>query len=160
MITLRFRDIEMVSGDTVREHRMIINKFGFCWWGWLFRDFERNPHEELRSIGSRENRPFDVALYDTGQGKVYRASCHEIYARSLPTRSPSLHHTPGYYRGRSAPAWFRLGEIDEESSDFIVGRRCVEMPSASDECFVDLAGKAVKELRDLRRQEVTMWVLE
>jgi hypothetical protein len=160
MIVLRFRDIELSSGATIREHKLVINEYRFCWWGWLARDFERNPYSELAGVLAAAAKPFDVALYDTGRGLVYRASCTDIAAEPFPSSSPSLLHTPAYYRSRNAPAWFQFTEIEEIDEDFIVGRRCALMPSASDECFVDLAGKTVGQLRDLRRQEVTMWMLD
>src|SRR2546425_7060856 len=47
---LRFRDVDVDRKETIRRHRLIINDLGYCWWGWLFRDHERNPHAELNKI--------------------------------------------------------------------------------------------------------------
>lgn len=161
LIVLRFRDIELGPGETIALHKRAIAESGFCWWGWLFRDYERNPHRELERLGAALTRSdgFSVALFDTGQSTVYRATCSEIRATSTPQRSPNPAATPAYYNDRRAPAWFRLTEIVEIGPSLVIGRTCREMPSASDECFVDLLGQVVRHIKDLRRQEVTLWVL-
>lgn len=159
LIVLRFRDIGLRLDETIREHRRSIGQHGSCWWGWLYRDYERNPHVELRSLVSGLARPFTVALYDTGQGLMYSAQCEEIVAVETPVRSPDIELTPGYYRGRKAPAWFRFTEIAKSDATLVIGRICELLPSASHECFIDLMGRQVESLPDLRRQEVTMWVL-
>jgi hypothetical protein len=127
----------------------------------LFRDYERNPHAELARIRQTFADPgaFSVALFDTGRSMVFRATCSEIRATRTPQRSPEPVATPAYYNDRRAPAWFRITEIQDAAPSFVVGRECLEMPSASDECFVDLLGQTVTHIRDLRRQEVTLWVL-
>jgi hypothetical protein len=161
LIVLRFRDIEVDLGQTIALHKRAIAESGFCWWGWLYRGYERNPHRELERLGEALARSdgFPVALFDTGQSTVYRATCTEIRAMSRPQRSPNPAATPAYYNDRRAPAWFRLTDIVEIGPSLVIGRTCCEMPSASDECFVDLLGQVVRHLRDLRRQEVTLWVL-
>jgi len=159
LIVLRFRDIGLRLGETIREHRRSIGQHGSCWWGWLYRDYERNPHADLDSLTSNYTEPFAIALYDTGQGLIYLAQCEQIITAETPIRSPDLELTPGYYRGRKAPAWFRLTEIAPSDDGAVIGRVCNALPSASPECFTDLIGKRVRSLPDLRRQEVTMWVL-
>lgn len=161
LIVLRFRDIGIGLGETITQHKRTIAEVGFCWWGWLFRDYERNPHRELERLGAilQRSEGFSVALFDTGQGTIYRATCTEIRATPTPQRSPDPGATPAYYNDRRAPAWFRLTDIAEAESPLVVGRICQEMPSASEECFVDLLGQVVKHIKDLRRQEVTLWVL-
>src|SRR5262249_18796596 len=161
LIVLRFRDIDVDLGQTIALHKRVIAESDYCWWGWLYRDYELNPHTELERLGKSLERPegFAVALFDTGRGTIYRATCSEIRAMSKPQRSPSPATTPSYYNNRKAPAWFRLTDIVEVEPSFVIGRTCCSMPSASDECFVDLDGQAVRSLKDLRRQEVTLWVL-
>jgi hypothetical protein len=161
LIVLRFRDIELPLGETIARHRTAIAQHGFCWWGWLFRDYERNPHAELRalaeSLGSAG--PFPVGLLDTGRGVVLQATCRSLRATSSPQRSPERVATPDYYNERRAPAWFQLTEIKEADHTLVVGKTCVQLPSASEDCFVDLQGQVVRHIKDLRRQEVTLWVL-
>lgn len=161
LIVLRFRDIGVPLGETISRHKTVIAEHGFCWWGWLFRDYERNPHADLERLGRsfRHSGGSPIALLDTGRGMVFRATCREIRATSTLQRSPDPTATPGYYNDRRAPAWFNLTDIEEVDPSFIVGRICREMPSASDECFVDLQGQVVRHIKDLRRQEVTLWVL-
>lgn len=161
LVVLRFRDIALLSGETIAKHKTTIAEQGFCWWGWLFRDYERNPHSELGKLAQivEQSEGFSIALFDTGRSTVYRATCSEIRATSTPQRSPNPAATPSYYNDRKAPAWFKLSDIAEVGPSFVVGRICREMPSASEECFIDLLGQAVRHIKDLRRQEVTLWVL-
>ncbi len=161
LVVLRFLDIELRSGETISRHRRAIAEHGYCWWGWLFRDYERNPHAELRghSEAMSTTDGGSIALFDTGRGIVFRATCREIRATTSPQRSPEPAATPAYYNDRRAPAWFKLTEIEEADESLVVGRVCVDMPSASEECFVDLLGQPVGHIKDLRRQEVTLWVL-
>lgn len=161
LIVLRFRDIELGLGGTIASHKRTIAETGFCWWGWLFRDYERNPHQELDRLGVALARSegFPVALFDTGRSTVYRATCTEIRTTPKAQRSPHPIATPAYYNDRRAPAWFRLTDIEEVGPSLVVGRTCRAMPSASEECFVDLQGQIVRHIKDLRRQEVTLWVL-
>lgn len=161
LIVLRYRDIELPLGDTIARHRSTIAEHGFCWWGWLFRDYERNPHTELSRLADLLTGAADpfVVLFDTGQGQLFRASCREIRTTRSMERSPDPAATPAYYNDRRAPAWFRLTDIVLADPSLVVGRTCTQMPSASDECFVDLLGQVVNHIKDLRRQEVTLWVL-
>lgn len=159
LLVLRFRDIEVGSGETVRLHRRAITEHGACWWGWLSRQHERNPHEDLRELVSELPPTFHVALLDTGLGRVYLATCGEVRAFIDELRSPDLDLTPAYYRPRAARAWFRFTEITDSDATLLVGKTCVGLPSASDECYTDVLGKTVQDVRQLRRQEVTMWLL-
>lgn len=156
MLVLRFRDIGVAPGGTIKKHRRVISEHEYCWWGWLYREYEKNPHVRL---GQLIAHPMTIGLYDTGQGKVYRANCIELYAAARPISSPELDLTPGYYTGQLAPAWFKLSSIEDADEDLVVGRVCTELPSASAGCFTDLEGKRVSALPDLRRQDVTLWVL-
>ncbi len=162
LIVLRFRDIELNPGETVERHRRIISLNGQCWWGWLWRNHERNPHAELEAY-ERSLEPaahHSVVLYDTNRAAVYAAECDQIAAFETPSYSPNVDLTPAYYNNRLAPAWFRLSAIRDADPSMVIGRTCVAMPSATEECFVDLVGKPVTMLRDLRKQEVTMWILQ
>jgi hypothetical protein len=165
LIVLRFRDINVNKNETIRKHRLIINDAGYCWWGWLFREYERNPHAEIvrrhsELSGGDRALPYTIGLYDTGQGRIYEAKCDQVRTWPGVGFSPEVDFTPDYYRDRRAPAWFRLLEITDSSPDLVVGRICAEMPSAVSSCYTDLQGKSVTKLEDLRRQEVTLWMLE
>jgi hypothetical protein len=164
LIVLRFRDIDIDKKETIRRHRLIINDRGYCWWGWLFRPHERNPHQELNEIHAKlmaatDGCPYPVGLYDTGQGLIYTATCDAVTTWATSGFSPEVDFTPDYYRTKRAPAWFRFREITEASADAVIGRVCESMPSADPECYIDLLGKKVEKIRDLRRQEVTLWIL-
>jgi hypothetical protein len=164
LIVLRFRDIEVDRKETIKQHRLIINDLGYCWWGWLFRDHERNPHAELNEMhtelmAATGGLPYPVGLYDTGQGLMYKAMCDEVKTWATAGFSPEVDFTPDYYRTKRAPAWFRFREISDSTADLVVGRVCAAMPSADPECYLDLLGERVTKMRDLRRQEVTLWIL-
>lgn len=164
LIVLRFRDIDLDLGETIAKHRQIIEDHDYCWWGWLSREYEANPHQELDALHTAlasegVDVSYPVVLYDTGQGKLHRAMCNSIRTSNKHMYSPEVGLTPDYYRNKRAIAWFRLLQITDSSAEVVVGRTCHAMPSASAECSTDLLGKEVKDIRDLRRQEVTLWVL-
>ena len=75
LIVLRFRDIEVDLGETIARHRQIIEDHDCCWWGWLSREYELNPHQELDGLHTRlafggTSKPYAIVLFDTGQGKL------------------------------------------------------------------------------------------
>ncbi len=148
---------------TIKKHKLIIADNGYCWWGWLFREYEQNPSEVLSRILIEYNEAgsdeYPVVLYDTGQGRLYVAQCDSIMAWPNLGFSPEVEFTPDYYRQRRAPAWFRFRRIEEAEPELIVGKVCSEMPSAVEDCFTDLLEKSVSKIQDLRRQEVTLWIL-
>jgi hypothetical protein len=164
LIVLRFRDIEVGLGESVRLHDVLIREAGYCWWGWLYRPIEKNPHEELRrldeTLSTKYNSGYQLALYDTGRTKLYAATCQKIVTAKKPRRSPEAQRTPNYYRGKEAPAWFRLSHIGEVATEMVVGRTCAAMPSLGEDCWQDILGCTIKDIRELRRQEATLWVLE
>lgn len=161
LIVLRFRDIELSPGETITRHRRTIAQHGYCWWGWLFRDYERNPYQELLSLVSEIGAAgdFPLGLLDTGRGLLFRSVCRQLAATKTLRRTPEPLATPSYYNDRRAPAWFQLVEIEDADLSMVIGRTCIAMPSASEECFVDMLGQTVTSIGDLRRQEVTLWVL-
>lgn len=159
-LVLRFRDIERPLGATIEEHRKIILSSGSTWWGWLYRSYETIPITFFSALQAQLGDGITVFLYDTGQGAVYAARCSEIEFQHYSDRSPDPILTPAYYNARDAPAWFRFDDIQQIEPDAIVGRSCIAMPSASEDCAVDLEGAQITRLADLRRQEVTLWVIE
>lgn len=160
-IVLRFRDIERPIGETVSLHRESINESGFTWWGWLYRSYETIPVERFRQVQKviEKTGQVEVLLYDTGQGRMYSTNCVEVAFQNYLEASPDPKATPAYYNGRSAPAWFKLTCILEAPDDCVIGRICFEMPSEIEDCSVDLHGSVVHKLSDLRRQEVTLWLI-
>jgi hypothetical protein len=160
LLVLRFRDIERPIGQTIELHRDVINRRGTTWWGWLYRTYERCPLTELAALRQQlKAEPHVIGLYDTGQGAVYRATCRDVVFQDYLEISPDPGLTPEYYNGRTAPAWFQLSSIDDEDPDWIVGRVCAGLPSATEDCAIDLLGSQIYKLADLRRQEVTLWLI-
>lgn len=99
--------------------------------------------------------PRSVALYDTDQALVYRGHCVSVRCSEQPSLSPKVDRTPSYYNNRRLLAWFEFTEIEDDSSQWLIARRCLYMPLAdgTDTAWV------VDDLSDLRRKEVTMWLL-
>ena len=162
-IVLRFRDINVNTDETIQEHLRVISDHSYCWWGWLYRHYERNPHAELaqlhKEIVEEVSTPYPILLYHTGQGRIYEAMCASVVSYPQPARSPEVMFTPNYYSDRKAPAWFKLTSIEEVAPTVVSGKKCVLMPSAAQDSYTDLLDKTVTRKEDLRRQEVTLWVL-
>jgi hypothetical protein len=160
-LVLRFRDIERPLGETIRLHQQAIVQHGMTWWGWLYRSYEEVPVERFQAAKIHlAEGAIEVLLYDTGQGRVYGATCTDLVFQDYLEASPEPRATPAYYNARSAPAWFQFTSIDEVAADRIVGHVCADMPSASEDCSTDLVGGTIHKLSDLRRQEVTLWEIE
>lgn len=160
-LVLRFRDIERPLGETIRLHQQSITEHHFTWWGWLYRSYETVPIERFEAFKRLlPTEPLEVLLYDTGQGSVYSAVCTDLTFQNYLEASPEPRATPAYYNARSAPAWFKFVGISEVAPDRVVGRLCVDMPSASEDCSIDLIGSTIHKLSDLRRQEVTLWEIQ
>jgi hypothetical protein len=160
LLVLRFRDIEREINGTINEHNGCISAHNSVWWGWLKRPYEKVP---LTFFGELEQQLAEssiaIALYDTGQGKIYQANCISIQYYDYLQTTPDPVSTPAYYNSKLTNAWFKFDSITETEAGFLLGRYCISMPSATDDCAIDLEGSQVVRLSELRRQEVTMWVL-
>jgi hypothetical protein len=117
MMMLRFRDLTIPDGETVRRHKAIIDGKGSVWWGWIMRQHEVFPGDyivalsrELAESGKRE-----ILLYHSGSGQFFQAQLSRVSA--LPgghrIRSPQMDLTPPYMHESVCPAWFELRELDE-----------------------------------------------
>lgn len=149
MLLLRFRDLSVAPGDTIRYHRKAIAQSGTCWWGWWAR-----AHEIPMSVLLMDAAPTSVLLYDTDRALIYRASCRRVATFSPPQLSPDAKRTPSYYNSRSLPAWFEFDDIENDDASSIVGARV----AASGDPKVELDW-VVGDLDELRRTTTTAWLL-
>ena len=75
---LRFRDLVTSENGTIEQHKAIIAKHGYVWWGWWNKDSEKVPDDfSLLSTQAKES-PISVFLVDSGQNLLYRAACSDI----------------------------------------------------------------------------------
>lgn len=150
LLVLRFRDLSVEPGQTIIRHRRVIAEHDRCWWGWWARSFEAVPAEMLAGL----EFPREVVLYDTDQSQLYRASCTTAVISQTEQLSPRVDWTPNYYNNRRLRAWFLLEEIEEETQDLVIERRCLATANPT-----ILPDWPITALADLRRSETTMWLL-
>jgi hypothetical protein len=149
-LVLRFRDLSVARGDTIKEHRVIIAREEICWWGWWSRAHELSPCEWLGSL----TLPRTVYLFDTDQDRVYAAECAEILCGSAEVLSPSPILTPDYYSNRRLKAWFRFTDIVPTEGEDILERECQRTTASPEEL-----GWSASDLHFLKSRPATMWLL-
>jgi hypothetical protein len=152
LLVLRFRDLSVEPGDSIRLHRKTIASHGSCWWGWWSRDLEQDPSGVLGHLTT----PRTVALYHTDQRRIYASRCLGIETYPNKSLSPNANQTPDYYNPRSLRAWFKLTDIIDSDPSLVLGRRCTF--TAAEGKVAD--GPVIVDLSQLRRMETTMWILE
>jgi hypothetical protein len=122
-VVLRFRDLLGEIGDTIKEHRNTINKFGYVWWGWWHRQNERIPHSSLLSFKKTisESGHIWVYLAHSDMLRLYRAKLVEIdiAENNEPKECREIDKVPEYYFFKKCLVWFRFDEIKDASSDEI-----------------------------------------
>lgn len=164
----RFRDL---VAKTIEEHQLIIKSSKFCWWGWWKRPTENNYLEvwqEIKTSASLDN-PVIVGLFDSGTGKVYKASIIDV---TLPKSGPNdqidpieVKETekaliPSYYKFSSyCYAWMKINNI-EVLDDFFGNYSYTTLPNLDNiessvlEKFKD---KIIKSFQELRGIDTTIW---
>src|ERR1039458_3052834 len=116
-IILRFRDLNIPEGDTIRRHKQSIKEHGHVWWGWIKRQKERFPSELFSTIATtcREKGDIQLYLFDSGAEHLLNARLSGISAvpggLQLPT--PDIRSTPAYMTEALLAAWFKLIEISD-----------------------------------------------
>lgn len=113
-IVLRFTDYE---ADTYHEHRAILSSQSTVWWGWWKKLHEPFPFESLDTLRRQlvEGQQPRIGLINRADNRQFAAICVDFTRNetgsALP--SPDRLQTPGYYRDRPCPAWFKLVGIEE-----------------------------------------------
>ena len=149
-LVLRFRDLSVARGDTIKEHRVIIAREENCWWGWWSRAYELSPCGWLVP----PTLPRTVYLFDTDQDRVYAAECAEIRCDEAELLSPAPLLTPDYYRNRRLKAWFRFTDVVAAEAQDILGRECQRTTASPEEI-----GWTAPDLHFIKSRPATMWLL-
>ena len=166
-IALRFRDLVTQQGGTVREHREIIRRRQFTWWGWWKRPYEALPHQFLLEFARR--CPLTIYLLDTGgtaEGfHLYPARLEDI--AMTPTGSdipsPDVSATPNYYNTLRLAAWFKLSHIEPSPLKNVAAIRIIALPTwpqTGDPNATEYQGLEITSQERLRRIDVTLWQID
>jgi hypothetical protein len=113
-VALRFRDLNVPEGDTIRLHRQILASQKAVYWGW-WRKKSEPSHERLLKRLTNEV-PLEVVLVDVARAKQFLASVVEIRKRVSPKK---INLIPAYYRASrpGIPWWLVLDAIREVPFD-------------------------------------------
>jgi hypothetical protein len=166
---LRFRDLSTPAGTTtIEQHRDIIAKKGYVWWGWWKKQGEIVPESAFREIITAATKPdgYQFFLFDSGKYQLHRAKLTEI--RWDPTlaliRTPEREATPNYYGDSHYLAWFKLTSIDSASIPEVELRqwtyvRVDELFETKKSVFDAFYDKQVSSFKELRNQDRTIWFI-
>lgn len=99
---------------TIWQHKQLIDRFGYCWWGWWRSqnptDLDTDHTSAFQSAIGRQ--PIRVGLFSRSLSRAYIATINKVDANNgaaIPT--PQSEQTPAYYRADPYPAWFRMTDI-------------------------------------------------
>lgn len=167
-----FRYRNLLTTDTLGEHRKLIEEHGSCWWGWWQRPAEDERVALWAALEAEIARgPVEVGLFDSEPGRggmVHRATVSEII-KPQGQRTPALPEgqallVPEYYRATPfSSAWMRLTSIAVEPmrTDEFFGHYSFDRAPAlagiaheDRERFVD---KRVFDADELRSMDTTIW---
>jgi len=125
LLTLRFKnpEIDGVLYNTIHEHKTIIEKYGYVWWGWWKKDDEDERIQEIdalnRKIASKKN--IMIGICDIQTYCFYEANIEKIVQidrEGEKILSPETEKTPIYYNNRMVPAWFKIISFQKVSKDY------------------------------------------
>ena len=166
----RFRDL---VAPTIREHRSIITERDWCWWGWWKRPSENERADIWDAIATQltAESSVDVGLFDSGSGKVYRASVIGIIPPSgnssefidsvIAVPESEAEYVPKYYRGSPfSRAWLKLSKIDDKPLKFFGAYSYSEAPSLNNYSTTTLKrfqNKKIHSADELRGMDTTIW---
>jgi len=166
----RFRDL---VGDTLNEHRKIIEECGSCWWGWWKRPNEDNRiavWEELAREAS-EHDPVPVGLFHSGSMHVHIAYVTEVIPPH-PDRVYEAHPhvpegeeklVPPYYRDSPySAAWMKFNKMEKTPVEFFEKYSFAEVPNLPNydkNVLGRFNGKVIMEGEELRGMDTTIWVV-
>jgi hypothetical protein len=153
---LRFRDLNIPAGETLRRHAEIAKKNGYVYWGWMKRNREILPLEVFRQLARQcQTAPQTVLLFDSGHEAVYLAQLLGIHAfpggESTPTPEPR--RTPLYMAEASLPAWFKVSKIELDALNLI------ELPLSALPTLTESSEEPGNyPLSKLRASDATFWI--
>jgi hypothetical protein len=162
-LVLRFRDLTVPDGATIKRHGEIISSRGATWWGWIMRQDEIFPDEFIVTLSRRleEVGPQLIYLFHTGSGEFYRASLGRIAALpgGMRIRSPEMDLTPAYMHESVCPAWFEISGIEklEGQPDIVVESMPTLLSPSQTDCRLN-SGIMI-QATELRNSGATLWVI-
>ena len=170
-VMLCFRDLVTAPGDSIAQHKRLIDEYGYCWWGWWMKPIEDVPNELLlRIVRANTNGGSRMFLYDCGLYRLYSVKLTDvaISPTNSGTSSPGIEQTPEYYVHVKCRAWFKLVEIDlvldsKEPEDMEKLRliKYIDFPSWRREDTHDaFKGKNITSFEELDQMAVTLWHIE
>ncbi len=165
-IMLRFRDLVTPPGETLLQHRTLIDRHGYVWWGWWKRPYEEVPTQLFNRL--HDVMPKKILLLDTGGANstfhLYPAWLTDI--AQTPTGSaippPEPECTPTYYNNNWLHVWFKLGDISVQRMPADVQITIEELPTWPSSISRDIDGYIGVKMKDqvlLRQIDVTLWVV-
>lgn len=164
-IVLRFRDLSIPTGQTIRRHREKIRTQGSTWWGWVARQRECFPEVLLLTLvreAAAESGKV-IYLYHSGECQFYPATVSDIsaYPGGAGILTPEVHKTPSYMSEAECPAWFKLTSIGDPSPR-LSKPAIFSMPTISEFTQVDkeLMDAALQDGERLRHSSATLWAIE
>jgi hypothetical protein len=122
-VVLRFRDLNIEIGDTIKEHRKLIEDFQYVWWGWWKKPEERVPYSILRYFQDaiENDGHIWIFLVDSGTRRLYKAKLISInYVNDEnPQKCSEIDKVPEYYSSKKCFIWFCFNEINDTDPDEI-----------------------------------------
>lgn len=113
---LRFRDLNIETGETIRLHQELCDQQGTVFWGWWNKGGEKTPTNIFSNL-LRQCRTDGLKIYllDSGQHKLYEATCHDIRWDHGNDRIalPEGGVAPNYYNESNFYVWYSINEIVE-----------------------------------------------
>jgi hypothetical protein len=163
-VILRFRDLNIDPGITIREHTAIASgDRGYVWWGWWNKSGETIPDDAFRKLALQaREKSFCLYLFDSGPGLVFQAICSDISwdTTHSPVLSPEPSATPAYYAGRRCLSWFKLNSITQCAAEELQKFSYVRVDNfftSSPSRFGPFYGKRIFDVEELRQQDRTIW---
>ena len=161
-IVLRFRDLNIPDGETIRRHRAKIEAHGCVWWGWIMRQTETFPENLLAQLAQEleGTNGRTVYLFHSGECRLYPAALGDVaaYPGGARIQTPEVQKTPTYMAEAELPAWLKLTVIGEPLSvGFTVAIEQFPTLTAPPEVDQKLAGRKITDASDLRLSTATLW---
>jgi hypothetical protein len=158
---LRFRDLVTEPGGNILEHRRILRRRGYVWWGWWARSHEVIPRKVFHELLAPSAVFCEAILFDRGMLRFYRTSITSVVVTPthLGVNSPDYDATPEHYVRSRHPAWFRLeGDIVllDSYSPRVLARPTE--PGGEDELPQALIGDPIDPVA-LADERPTLWVV-
>jgi predicted phosphodiesterase len=162
---LRFRDLVTESGGTISRHMDLIRDRQAVWWAWWRKAGETVPVDEMRRLRTiARGAGLAVYLHDSGQNKLYAATCRDIDWTVEPEgkASPEDTLTPDYYRQRQYMMWFKFSHISElpDPKEVLQKLTYVQVGSMFEtgvSRYAAFYGKAIDDSEELTEQNRTIW---